>query len=129
MKLTNNIKMFTVGTLILVVGILLVIIGNSISTPDSTILRDQVVDNLSFNNATLEYVNNETTFEVEVTNKNIDEYTLKYIEILFTDEENNINKMMGYIGNSIKKDETKKVTAKIDKDITNSVSLEYVIIK
>lgn len=129
MKLTNNIKMFTVGTLILVVGILLVVIGNSISTPDSTILKDQVVDNLSFNNATLEYLNNETTFEVEVTNKNIDEYTLKYIEILFTDEENNINKMMGYIGNSIKKDETKKVTAKIDKDITNSVSLEYVIIK
>ena len=129
MKLTNNIKMFTVGTLILVVGILLVVIGNSISTPDSTILKDQVVDNLSFTNATLEYVNNETTFEVEVTNKNIDEYNLKYIEILFTDEENNINKMMGYIGNSIKKDETKKVTAKIDKDITNSVSLEYVIIK
>ena len=52
MKLTNNIKMFTVGTLILVVGILLVVIGNSISTPDSTILKDQVVDNLSFNNAT-----------------------------------------------------------------------------
>ena len=129
MKLTNNIKMFTVGTLILVVGILLVVIGNSISTPDSTILKDQVVDNLSFNNATLEYLNNETTFEVEVTNKNIDDYNLKYIEILFTDEENNINKMMGYIGNSIKKDETKKVTAKIDKDITNSVSLEYVVVK
>ena len=129
MKLTNNIKMFTVGTLILVVGILLVVIGNSISTPDSTILKDQVVDNLSFNNATLEYVNNETTFEVEVTNKNVDDYNLKYIEILFTDEENNINKMMGYIGNSIKKDETKKVTAKIDKDITNSVSLEYVVVK
>ena len=129
MKLTNNIKMFTVGTLILVVGILLVVIGNSISTPDSTILKDQVVDNLSFTNATLEYVNNETTFEVEVTNKNIDDYNLKYIEILFTDEENNINKMMGYIGNSIKTDETKKVTAKIDKDITNSVSLEYVVVK
>lgn len=129
MKLTNNVKMFITGTFILAVGILLVVVGNSIASPNSTILKDQVVENLSFKNASLEYENNITTFEVDVTNNHPNEYNLKYIEILFMDEEKNVNKMIGYIGNSLKKDETKKITARIDKDLTNSISLEYFIIK
>ena len=88
-----------------------------------------MVENLSFKNASLEYENNITTFEVDVTNNHPNEYNLKYIEILFMDEEKNVNKMIGYIGNSIKQDETKKITARIDKDLTNSISLEYFIIK
>ena len=129
MKLTENSKMFLIGTFILVVGILLVVIGNSISTSESTILKNQVVDNLSFENASLEYNNGVSTFKVEVTNDNLDTYNLKYIEINFKDSNDNINKLIGYIGESIASSETKEIVAKVDKDITNSVSLEYVVVK
>jgi hypothetical protein len=129
MKLTENSKMFIIGTFILVVGILLVVIGNSISTSESTILKNQVVDNLSFENASLEYNNGVSTFKVEVTNDNLDTYNLKYIEINFKDSNDNINKLIGYIGESIASSETKEIVAKVDKDITNSVSLEYVVVK
>ncbi len=127
--MNDNLKMFIIGTFILVVGILLVVIGNSISTSESTILKNQVVDNLSFENASLEYNNGVSTFKVEVTNDNLDTYNLKYIEINFKDSNDNINKLIGYIGESIASSETKEIVAKVDKDITNSVSLEYVVVK
>jgi hypothetical protein len=129
MQMNDNLKMFLIGTFILVVGILLVVIGNSISTSESTILKNQVVDNLSFENASLEYNNGVSTFKVEVTNDNLDTYNLKYIEINFKDSNDNINKLIGYIGESIASSETKEIVAKVDKDITNSVSLEYVVVK
>ena len=129
MKLTENSKMFLIGTFILVVGILLVVIGNSISTSESTILKNQVVDNLSFEHASLEYNNGVSTFKVEVTNDNLDTYNLKYIEINFKDSNDNINKLIGYIGESIASSETKEIVAKVDKDLSSSTRLEYVIIK
>ena len=130
MKLMNkNTKNLIISSLVLGLGILLILIGNSLATSDSTILKKQVVDNLSFENASLEYIDNTSTFKVEVTNNNIDIYNLKYIEIIFKDENNISTKLIGYIGESIDVGETKEIVASIDKDINNSVSLEYSIIK
>lgn len=130
MKLMNkNTKNLIISSLVLALGILLILIGNSLATSDSTILKNQVVDNLSFENASLEYMNNTSTFKVEVTNNNSDIYNLKYIEINFKDEKDISTKLIGYIGESIEVGETREIVASIDKDITNSVSLEYAIIK
>ena len=130
MKLMNkNTKNLIISSLVLALGILLILIGNSLATSDSTILKNQVVDNLSFENASLEYMNNTSTFKVEVTNNNSDIYNLKYIEIIFKDEKDISTKLIGYIGESIEVGETREIVASIDKDITNSVSLEYAIIK
>ena len=48
MKPNKNIKGLIIGALIVVTGIILVVRGKSIATEDSTILRDQTVDNLDF---------------------------------------------------------------------------------
>ena len=127
--MNKNTKGLVMSALILGLGILLILIGNSLASTESTILKDQVVDSLSFKNASLEYTNNTSTFTVEVTNTSTDTYNLKYIEISFKDSNNEVSKLIGYIGESITSGETRKITASIDKDITDSISLEYSIVK
>ena len=127
--MNKNTKGLIISALVLGLGILLILIGNSLASTETTILRDRVLDNLSFQNATLEYANNTSTFKVEVTNNNSEVYNLKYIEIVLKDENDITTKLIGYIGESINKDETRLITASIDKDITNSVSLDYSIVK
>ena len=127
--MNKNTKGLVISALILGLGILLILIGNSLASTESTILKDQVVDSLSFKNASLEYTNNTSTFTVEVTNTSTDTYNLKYIEISFKGSNNEVSKLIGYIGESINSSETRKITASIDKDITDSISLEYSIVK
>ena len=127
--MNKNTKGLVISALILGLGILLILIGNSLASTESTILKDQVVDSLSFKNASLEYTNNTSTFTVEVTNTSTDTYNLKYIEISFKGSNNEVSKLIGYIGESITSGETRKITASIDKDITDSISLEYSIVK
>ena len=125
----KNIQMFTIGISILVVGIIFAIIGNSIATSDSTVLRNQEVDNLLFENASLEYENNISTYTVDVTNKQDNIYNLKYINIKIKNEENNEYTLIGYIGDYLNSNETRKITASIDKDITDITSITYSIVK
>ena len=127
--MSKNTRNLIISAFVLGLGILLILIGNSIASTETTILQDKVIDNISFENATLEYTNDTSTFKVSVTNKNAETYNLKYVEIIFRDENDNTNKLIGYIGNSLESEETKEIVASIDKDITNSVSLEYSIIK
>ncbi len=128
MKPNKNIKGLIIGALIVVTGIILVVIGKSIATEDSTILRDQTVDNLDFKNAKLEFKNNVSTYTVDVTNTLDISYNLKYINIeLSNDDKTYI--LIGYIGESLSKGETRKLTASIDKDITNITGIYYSIQK
>ena len=129
MRLNKNNKMFIIGILILVVGIFLVVVGNSIATPDSTVLRDQEVDNLGFKNASVEYVNKISTYEVDVTNNLDITYNLKYVNIKITTDDNEEYNLIGYIGEKLESRETRKITASIDQDITNIIGIEYTIIK
>ena len=127
--MNKNTRRLIIGALVLGLGILLVLIGTSIASTETTILQDKVVEGLSFENASLEYQNNTRTFKVEVTNTNSDPYNLKYIEIIFTDEKDQEEKLIGYIGEEIKNEETREITASIDKDLTKSTKLKYSIIK
>ena len=127
--MNKNTRNLIISSLVLGLGILLILIGNSLASTESTILKNQVVDNLSFENATLEYANNVSVFKVEVTNDNTEAYNLKYIEINFKDSSDKVSKLIGYIGEVIASGETREITASIDKDITDSVSLEYSIVK
>ena len=128
-RLNKNAKMGIIGVFILIIGIFLVVVGNSIATPDSTVLRDQEVDNLGFKNASVEYVNKISTYEVDVTNNLDITYNLKYVNIKITTDDNEEYNLIGYIGEKLESNETRKITASIDKDITNIIGIEYTIIK
>lgn len=113
---------------LLLIGVVF-IIRNSIATPNSGLLRNQTVDKLSFENATLVYENGITTFTVEVYNESDDIYSLKNISINLKDKDNKVTTLVGYIGESLDKDESKLITASIDQDLSSSTNLEYIINK
>ena len=114
---------------ILVIGIAIYFIGKSVATVDSTILKDQVVDGLSFTNADLKVEDGVSTLTVNVTNENKEAYSLKYVEIKLTDSSDNIISLIGYIGETLSSDETRIINASIDKDVSTATKLEYIINK
>ena len=128
-KMTEEGKVVTLSglfiSLILVVGL----IGVSIASPNSTILSDREIEGLKITEVNLEYSGNESIYTAKVTNTNDNSYNLKYINIEFFDENNEKSTLIGYIGETLEKNETKEIKASIDKDITNSTKLEYSIVK
>ena len=109
--------------------IVVFLIGRSVADPNSGYLRNQSVDGISFENAELVYENGVTTFTVEAYNESGDIYTLKNISINLKDEDGDVTTLVGYIGESLEKDEAKLITASIDQDLSSSVNLEYVVNK
>ena len=113
--------------LIVVTGVILIIVGKSIATKDSSVLREQEVENLVFKEAEIKYENGISKLEVEVENKGED-LNLKYIDIKVEKENENI-RLIGYIGDSIKSKETKLIEASVDQDITDITNITYTIVK
>ena len=92
----------------------------------SELLKDKEVDNLVFSNADL----NGKKLSVEVKNNNDEVYTLNTIDVVFKDESGSeITTLSGYIGNSLNKDDVKRLVVETDEDLSNSYSIEYKINK
>ena len=92
----------------------------------SELLKDKEVDNLVFSNADL----NGNKLSVEVKNNNDEVYTLNTIDVVFKDESGSeITTLSGYIGNSLNKDDVKRLVVETDEDLSNSYSIEYKINK
>ena len=130
-KLSRNQK---IGILVGIVGILLigltVSLIPSLSSTESSYLSDQTIDGLSFEKANLEVVNGVSTYTVEVTNDLDKDYSLKNINIVFKDGSGQeIETLLGYIGDKLEVGETKLIDASIDKELTDIVKIEYVINK
>ena len=92
-------------TIISIVAVVLLVaiyfIGRSVATPDSTILKDQVVENLSFKNADLKYENGVSTLTVTVANDTKEDINLSTITVKLT-ESGKVTEMIGYIGPVLK---------------------------
>ena len=114
---------------IFIIMIVTFLIGRSLADPNSGYLRNQSVDGLSFENAELVYENGITTFIAEVYNESGDVYSLKNISIQLTDEADKVTTLVGYIGDSLDEEEGTYLKASIDQDLSDIVSLEYVINK
>ena len=130
-KLSRNQKIGILGG---IVGILLITLSvtliPSLSSTESSYLSDQTIDGLSFEKASLEVVNGVSTYTVEVTNDLDKDYSLKNINIVFKDGSGQeIETLLGYIGDKLEVGETKLIDASIDKELTDIVKIEYVINK
>lgn len=129
LKFAKNKNKIIIGIVALVFFIAIaIIIGRSFAF-NAGLLDDQVVDGLSFENAKLEYSDGVTTFLVEVYNENNNSYSLKNINIEFTNDKGDSTTLIGYIGETLEKGELKYLSAKIDEDISNSTKLNYAINK
>lgn len=128
-SLKENKKLLVLLSSLIIVSIIVFIVGRTLADPNTEYLRNQTVDELSFENANLVFENGITTFTVEVYNESGDVYSLKNISINLIDKNANVTTLVGYIGETLEKDEAKYITASIDQDLSSSVSLEYVVNK
>ena len=130
-KLTKNQKIGILGGVgVLLLVVLVISLVPSLSSTESGYLADQTVSGLSFESANLEVENGISNYTVEVTNDLEEEYSLKNINIVFKDSSGNeIETLLGYIGETLEVGETKLIDASIDTEITDVVSIEYVINK
>ena len=112
--------------IILVTSVLLISINFSKAADTSTLLSDQVVDNLKFMNTSLE--NNKLT--VVVYNTLEYSYNLKTIDVTFQDENyEEITTIRGYIGNSLEQQDMKQLVVSTDVDLSNAAHIKYTINK
>ena len=111
---------------VIITAMLLVSLNFSKAADTSTLLSDQVVDNLKFMNTSLE--NNKLT--VVVYNTLEDSYNLKTIDVTFQDENyEEITTIRGYIGNSLEQQDMKQLVVSTDVDLSNAAHIKYTINK
>ena len=129
-KVKKNKKKYLVSF----IAIIIVIIGSvllynfttSKAMDTTTLLSDQVVDNLKFMKTKLE--NNKLT--VVVYNQLEESYNLKTIDVEFQDENyNKITTVRGYIGESIDNKDMKQLVVSTDVDLSNASHIKYIINK
>ena len=129
MSKNKKIMLATLGGIALLLGIL-GIIKSTFAIDDSEYLNVQIVDDLEFTNAFENYTDNIYTFNVEVTNTKEEEYKLKTIDVVFKDKNNNeIEILNGYIGDSLGSKEKKILSVSVDKEIKDIGSISYIINK
>lgn len=129
MSKNKKIMLATLGGIALLLGIL-GIIKSTFAIDDSDYLNVQIVDDLEFTNAFENYTDNIYTFNVEVTNTKEEEYKLKTIDVVFKDKNNNeIEILNGYIGDSLGSKEKKILSVSVDKEIKDIGSISYIINK
>ena len=130
-KLTKRqkISILVLGSCLLI-SILALGLRGSIGSTESGYLSNQTVSGLSFENASIEVANGISRYKVEVINDSGNEYPLKNISIVFKNVSGGeITTLLGYIGESLDKDEAKIMDASIDMEITDIGSIEYIINK
>lgn len=127
-KLSSKLKI-TVITLVCCVFIgLISFIGISLSSTSSSYLETKTVDGLVFDKGTIVYDNNSTKYTVEVTNTNNNDYALDTISVIIRYDDNQ-EEIIGYIGNTIKANETRLLDVSIDKKLDKILNIDYKINK
>lgn len=113
---------------VLIVVIAALILNNTLSNPNTGYLRNQTVDGLSFEDATLEYKEGVSTFTAKVYNESGSEYNLKNITVELSSKTKE-TKLTGYIGETLENEEGKILKISVDQDLSDSSSLTYKINK
>ena len=111
---------------VIVGSVLLYNFTTSKAMDTTTLLSDQVVDNLKVMKTKLE--NNKLTV---VVYKQLEEsYNLKTIDVEFQDENyNKITTVRGYIGESIDNKDMKQLVVSTDVDLSNASHIKYTVNK
>ena len=111
---------------VIVGSVLLYNFTTSKAMDTTTLLSDQVVDNLKFMKTKLE--NNKLT--VVVYNQLEESYNLKTIDVEFQDENyNKITTVRGYIGESIDNKDMKQLVVSTDVDLSKASHIKYTVNK
>ena len=117
-------------TLLLVVGITIGVTfsNNGVEVFNNVELKDVVIEDIELNTVSIEEENGTYTYKAEL--KSNAEISLKYVEIIVKDDKDEeIVTLIGYVGNTLKKNQKFNVEASTDADISKLKSIDYKIVK
>lgn len=104
--------------------------SNDIEKNKNSITDSKKVDNLIFDNTSLNYKDGMSTFETNVTNIGNDTEYLTEVKIHIKDKKNKkIIVLTGFVGDNIKSGESKIITSTYGQKLNDAYSVEYEIIK
>ena len=94
------------------------------------VIKDQVVDGITMTNTSMVTTNKTTKLTASVTNNTDKDYVLDEYMIIVKDEDGNqIVKIPGYVGDTIKAGETRTISSSVDIDLSKAASIEYEVKK
>lgn len=97
---------------------------------NENVIKDQEVDGIKMTNTSLVVTNGITKLITNVTNNSTEDYNLEEYTIIIKDEnDKEIIRIPGYVGNTIKAGETKTINSSVDIDLSNAKSIEYEVKK
>lgn len=93
---------------------------------NKNVVKEQEVDGLRFSNTALVIENGESKLTTEVKNTTKQDIELKSFNIIAKDKNGKeIVTLLGYVGEVIKKGETKNIISSTDRNLSKASSLEY----
>ena len=125
MKKNSN-KRIIIGLGIVVLAVVVtVVLKASFAKPDNNKLKNQTINGLSFENASIEYKDNNSTFTVDVYNENKKTFKVKTIDIIL---ENDLEEQVRLTENidDLESDEGRKlIVTMTDYDLTKFNKVTY----
>ena len=104
--------------------------SNDIEKNKNSINDSKKIDNLIFDNTSLNYKDGMSTFETNVTNIGNDTEYLTEVKIHIKNKKNKeIIVLTGFVGDNIKSGESKIITSTYVQRLNDAYSIEYEIIK
>ncbi len=124
-----NKKRIIIGLIAVVVLTVVVYgVGRSLATPSSQ-TKTVKVNGLSFENASVVYKNNLSTFTVDVYNENKNTYKMQSIDVILTNKDSETITLT-YEIDSLEADEGRKIIIQdVDYDLTDYTKISYKINK
>ena len=94
------------------------------------VVKDQEVDGIKMTNTSLVTTNGISKLVTNVTNSSNKDYKLdEYIIIIKDKKGEEIVRIPGYVGDTIKAGETRTINSSVDRDLSNAGSIEYEVKK
>ena len=97
-----------------------------IEMKDKEITKEQTVSGLKISDVNMQVVDGMTNFSAKVTNVSKDDKEVETVKIIVKDEnKKEIAKLTGYVGATLKPNETKDIINTTDIDLSKAKSISY----
>lgn len=93
---------------------------------NNDIIENQIVNEIQFSNANIEYKNNMSTFTAVVTNKSTIDKNVGIVNIVFKNKDNDeIITLKGLIEKNLNPNQSTTITASVGIDLSEATYIEY----
>ena len=92
------------------------------------VIKDQTIDGIKISDVDLSVTDGASTYTAKVTNTTKKDIAVEDIDIIVKDKDGNqLVQLLGYVGGTIKPDDSKPITSSTDADLKKADSITYKI--